>query len=845
MKIYSRYKLTVLLIVLFGQVHAQINRLNSSVSVSQPLTPEKAYLHTDKPYYGAGDTIWFKGYTVTGDNRLSGISGLLHVELINTGNEIVRSLKLPMVWGLAYGDIPLPDTLAAGSYRLRAWTNWQRNFGPEYFFDRKLDIINAIAIKTGNNGIKTKEKATSNAVNEKVRNNAKTAPADLQFFPEGGYLVNGIPSKIAFKAIGSDGLSREVSGTILDENNNEITKFASSHLGMGLFVLLPQAGKKYSAKVNYPNGDSKTLALPAIRDAGYVMQVNNTNADNIKFRVIPVNADEHFSLKVQAGGETYYQVNSQPGKSLMTAEIPKDKLPSGIVKLMLYNSKNEPVNERQVFVYNPNDQLNIQISAAEKSNPLQKIKIDIDVKDKNNQPMSGNFSVAVINTTDVPINEDKETTIYSALLLTSGLKGYVEQPNYYFTANHINNAEIQAQLDNLLLTQGYGLYEQKLNTSIPTRAITLPTTQIAYQPEKDLNINGRISDLRKKPVANSKVYLVNKTNLQLTDTITDQEGRFSFDKLAFSGNAAFTIKVPTKGDRDNVIITVDNGPLPAVQVVALPADNAALQKYAQTSKAKYDEEVKYNIGGHTIMLKEVKVNRTRIQTDRQKAIERWTEYSGNLNGRGIADQVITAEDLEQFGGINLADKLTGRLAGVEFSEGVPYLVRAQNRLTQEKPVMGVILNGAPVGEVKNGGGWAYLVQNIPPSAIASIEVLRSINYSAIYGSTGGAGVLVVTTKHGGQDRLPDEKPSGVLDFNFNGYTINHTFYSPQYKAANTAPQTDLRNTIYWNPIVEIDKTGRAVFEYFNSLKKGDYRVVVEGVGLNGGIGRAVYQYKVD
>src|SRR5471030_929456 len=108
---------------------------------------EKVYLHLDKRYFGAGDTIWFKGYAVTGaDHVLSTISGILNVDLINSNNYIVQSIKLPMVSGLSYGDFALPDTLTEGRYRIRAWTNWMRNFGEEYFYDRDIDIINAVKV---------------------------------------------------------------------------------------------------------------------------------------------------------------------------------------------------------------------------------------------------------------------------------------------------------------------------------------------------------------------------------------------------------------------------------------------------------------------------------------------------------------------------------------------------------------------------------------------------------------------------------------------------------------------------------------------------------------------------
>src|ERR1700761_8244943 len=109
---------------------------------------EKVYLHLDKPFYAAGDTIWFKGYVLVGqEHKLTSISYVLNVDLINQQNSIIRSIKLPMVSGLTRGDFALPDTLEEGNYRIRAYTNWMRNSGAEYFFDRNLRVGNAVRNK--------------------------------------------------------------------------------------------------------------------------------------------------------------------------------------------------------------------------------------------------------------------------------------------------------------------------------------------------------------------------------------------------------------------------------------------------------------------------------------------------------------------------------------------------------------------------------------------------------------------------------------------------------------------------------------------------------------------------
>src|SRR5690606_27444326 len=90
---------------------------------------EKVYLHLDKPYYGVGDDIWFKGYVTIGAyNQLSGLSKILYVDLVGPGDHAVQSIRLPLIAGVTISDFRLTDSLDEGNYRIRAYTNWMRNF---------------------------------------------------------------------------------------------------------------------------------------------------------------------------------------------------------------------------------------------------------------------------------------------------------------------------------------------------------------------------------------------------------------------------------------------------------------------------------------------------------------------------------------------------------------------------------------------------------------------------------------------------------------------------------------------------------------------------------------------
>src|ERR1700727_1437146 len=153
----------------------------SAFSENHPV--EKAYLQFDKPWYAAGDTIYFKAYvTAGGQHRLSNISGILHVDLINTKNKIDRSIKLKSDSGITWGDFALPDSLPAGNYRIRAYTQWMRNDGENDFFEKTIAIGAVKPVKIPESLVKPP------ALNLKP---------DIQFLPEGGNLIAGIDTKVA------------------------------------------------------------------------------------------------------------------------------------------------------------------------------------------------------------------------------------------------------------------------------------------------------------------------------------------------------------------------------------------------------------------------------------------------------------------------------------------------------------------------------------------------------------------------------------------------------------------------------------------------------------------------
>ncbi len=780
---------------------------------------EKVYLHMDKPYYSSGDTIWFKGYAVAGSNHTpSTISGIMYAELINSNKQIIQSLKLPVGNGLTQGSFILPVTLPGGNYHIRAYTNWMRNASDAYFFDKNIKIIKPSSGK------------------DNVPAAAGITDVDVQFFPESGSFINGIRTKIAYKAIASNGLGINVKGVVLDEQNNEVAALTDNHLGMGYFILTPIAGKSYKVKVSYLNNQSKIFDLPVANNNGYALSIDNIISDNVDVKIIAAGSANiaDVTLIAQSGGKIYFAGKGSADKSTLIASIPKSRFPSGIIQFTLLSAEGEALNERLIFIQNP-DLLNISLNTVKSTYaPREKVAIDLNVKTPGGLPVVGSFSVAVVNETDVAVNELTENTILSNLLLTSDIKGYVEQPNYYFT--NVSKKTIM-DLDALMLTQGYHRFDWKKlrNSEMPV---------ITYAPEDELIISGKLVTNSNKPVARGKVSLLSTEGGAMLDTITNNQGHFVFDRLTFADSTRMVLQGLNSNGNDNVKVLLDDNAPPSTTTSIIPdnLNNELDQTYIARNKKIYDDKLKYGIiaDRNSTLLNEVKIVGMSVEEEKKRALA----YSSNLNGPGNADQIIYADNL-LIGCTDFMTCLTGRLTGVERikdSLGNDIFVSLRSsRLGQSNTSVGmaVIYNGIFIYPGQVGG----FLRDLNMSTISTVEVLRTSTLLATYGSKGGNGLIIITSKHGADINLDYVKSSKVLKFTPKGYYRTREFYSPKYDVAN-AQKPDFRTTIYWKPMIQTNKDGYDKLEYFNA-DKGTYRVVVEGINNEGQIGRQVYRYKVE
>lgn len=889
---------TLLQSICFAQKNSDstdaLNRLLQNLDRYQKTYPqEKVYLHMDKPYYVAGEDIWFKAYvTVSQFNFLSAVSKIMYVELINNQNEIVESRRLPVISGLAIGDFKLPDTLGEGSYRIRAYTNWMRNFDEDKFFDRTFVIGNSFSNglitsseftysedekkrKVGHAVIRLKDlkglPVSNRAVNYEIRldpkssakgkasfdgqgvlnldfaskdkinisqgvivlniDNADAPPIvkyipiqkkdmapSIQFYPEGGVLLSNAINKIGFKALDEEGKGAKVKG-VIERAGQQVTTFASDHNGIGNLSFSPEKGGTYQAIVDFGNGKTVKTNLPASSAEGFTMAVNNSLKEAIWLQITAspnmING-QSLSVVAQNNGQVFFAAKSKLNKAEMAINIPKKNIPSGVIHFSLFDEKMNVLAARAVFNLNEADVLPIEVKADKNSYARrEKVAVAIKTLGANDSSRVGSFSIAVTNMDKVTDSAKAETNIFSSLLLSAEAKGYIEKPGYYFKDD---NATIRRQLDNLMLTQtaDRSFWEDIKKGEFP---------EISYQSEKEIRISGTVTKSNGDPVDKAKVTVISPQNVStVLDTVTGSDGRFNFDKIIFYDSTNFVVQARDARGKKNVEIKLDQVPRQQVSQNKNSPDitidaNRSLGRYLDNAEKSFSELQKYGFLERSIVLEEVEIN------DKKKDP---AKYSANLNGPGRADQLISGDEVFFNGCPTLDMCLNGRLVGVVFRNGVPYSTRSQNQPMQ------IILDGMYMD--------ASALNIIQPADVASVEVLRTIGNTAIYGSYGGGGILIITTRRGDQPRnySRDLYTPGITTFSPQGFYEIRTFSAPDYSSREIKSEMkDLRSTIYWKPDVVTDDKGTAEISFYTADEPGVYQIVVEGLDTEGHLARSI------
>ncbi|MGY4386296.1 hypothetical protein ACVWYN_003347 [Pedobacter sp. UYP24] len=657
---------------------------------------------------------------------------------------------------------------------------------------------------------------------------------DLQFMPEGGKLVAGLRSVIGFKAIAEDGKGMFVEGNILDKAEKVVGSFSAVHNGMGSFEFTPLEGESYSAKITSPAGAIKPYNLPKAAKEGIALTIQNLEGSSFVTLKLATTAkgfiaDSTYYLIGTTRGKVYYSAKMK--QEDQTLNIPKATFPTGMTHFTLLKGT-QPVNERVIFI-NHHEKLDITLAASKPSyGKREPVELAILVKDRTGAPVKGSFSMAVTDNSQVRADSVGNNGIDVSLLLNSNLTGTIESPSYYLGTGK----NVTADLDNLMLTQGWTDYDWKMVFNFPKK--------IPFGAEDGNKITGFVRSLLDKPVAKAQVLISSQKPSFLVTTFTDSLGRYTFKDFPKIDTGSFFIqartpkgKIMTTGE-----VTVDRFQAPKLPrgfpEVVMPwyvnSDSTQLRNFANRVAKNAAED---GFAGEGLQLDEVSIKATKI-------------IAGSLNpyGPGKSDLAFDAADIKESGTANLYQLLKQKVPGFkviydyENSKGAPtirigkYVVSSGDINIDGRPLQLRVDHDWLVDDLKDGLG-EYTLANIK-----GIEVIysRKFTVQTVDNSPGyrdyNFAKIEITTLNGKGWYVPVH--NDVVYYRPLPGVTQKQFYSPKYTVNSPKGQDDYRSTIFWEPNIITDANGKATVSFYTSDSTGAYTISFEGTDMKGGLGSA-------
>lgn len=742
---------------------------------SQEETPsecrELLYLQTDKGIYETGEDLWFKTYTLDAQSlALSDRSKTLFVEMLNAKDSIVWQEKYPILSGIAGGHIYVNKDLKEGDYRIHAYTRFSfLNDTLRPVYPKKIRVIKSIAYK-GTNTPQEKDQPV----------------ARFSFFPEGGYLVDGIPTKVAFKALDAKGMPAKVAGRLL-ENGKDIAKLESVHDGMGFVFILPIKGASYKAVLS----DGREFPFAEVVSSGLSVHLRKQTDEYLEFLLSQPKGAAAQAIKLEGkmrGGLCCTATGTLSER--LKIRIPLKEFPmQGIAEFTLYNADGQPMAERLVYVH-PERKLHIELNTdSARYFTRGKGKLNVKVTDEAGNPVQAHLGLSIFDRAYQ--NELNPENMLSYCYLSTEIKGNIHNPAYYFDSN---NKDRQAALDLLLLTQGWRRY-------VWEKADTAMLADCFLSDE----IRGKqiIGKKKQKELANGgQLIQVSGPSTKSQFIIVDSLGRFTVSTdqmIALRGGYVYLKPMLDKDEYKPSIV---------VEESFYKADS--LRKSCQSFFACMNP---------SLVVSDLALDYPVISQD-----------SSIL----LSEITVTGKKGRIF-----RDKMMGRLDSLaQISIGVSWVCGC-------KSDCGTFLNDYKgYSHHPIGCPGAPPKKRVPP---VIGETYALIKYEPV-GKKGGwnDGWIITAMDHvtyQGEEFTEEELLRMNNLWRVKGYYGTREFYQPDELDVQS-PLPDARNVLLWKPDIITDEKGEAEVEFFCSYINTNFMGVIEGTDGIGNIGTSQCEFRV-
>lgn len=748
---------------------------------------EKIFLHLDRPLYACGETMWFKVYNVDGTlHQPISISKVAYVEVLDAANKPVLQAKVALEKGIGNGSFVLPMSLTSGNYRVRGYTNWMKNFGPELYFEQPVTIVNTFR------QLNDKEIAAS------------TADYAIQFYPEGGNLVAGVANKVAFKATDTKtGKGVSFYGELYDQQGKVVTSFTPHRFGIGQFTFTPAGSTKYTAVIKLANNQRVSTPLPKVYTQGYTLQLADLDQNRLKLTINQVGQPgEQVYLLGHARQIVTVSEVATINQGSATFLVDKRTLAEGTTHFTVFNSQKQPVCERLYFKH-PIQRLQLKVGANKQQyGTREKVELNLLA----NTATEADLSLAVYKLD--ALQGAPESNIESYLWLTSDLKGTVEQASYYLSGEGETDQEA---IDNLMLTHGWSRFRWE---SILGKEPAVHTNVPEYSGHW---INGRVTNrVTGNPEAGVTTFMSSPGKLiRLYNSISDANGLIHYEVKDLYGEKDIVVQSDFTKDStyhfevfNPFSVNYSTTRLPAFQVSeALKHELTLRHVQLQTQHAYYPNYT----------------NRFRLA-----GIDSVAFY-------GRADEQYFLDDYKRFK--VMEEVMREYVPGVQVRRRngrfhFMVLDRSHRSFLKGNPM--VLLDGVPVFNIDK-------IMAFDPLKVKKLEVITSKFFNGPLAYDG-----LVSYKTYGGDLAGFELDPRALMQAYEGLQLQREFYAPKYETEElrNSRLADFRNLLHWQPTIKMQAGKEHRVEFYTSDQPGTYLVVVQGITPDGAAGSETYTFTV-
>ncbi|WP_018619480.1 hypothetical protein [Spirosoma luteum] len=742
---------------------------------------EKLFVHTDQAGYLTGETLWFSIYYVDGTyHKPLDISRVAYLELLDKEGRSVVQTKVALTTGGGNGSLFLPASLRSGLYRMRAYTNWMKNFSADYFFEKNLTIVNPFT---------PIDPPLPKAITD----------YDIQFFPEGGNLVQGLASKVAFKVADSTGHGIPVRGWLMSGQSDTLVRFASHKFGMGTFRFTPTANTTYRVLMQDESGRSFMRSLPSIQPQGYVMRLEEAPGDKLTITVSTtvdgasaVYLFAHTRNAIKAA--EMHSIQGQSGQGETTFTLDKNVLGEGISHFTVFDASQQPVCERLYFKRPTPVAISLKTSQPTYASRT-KVMLDMSVQAPANNSHQTKLSVAVYRLDSLATTHSEN--ILSYLWLMADLSGSIESPAYYLQEE---SDAVKQATDNLMLTHGWRRFrwsDMLQNTPAPVNAFT---------PE--INgpiIQGTVTDpVSGKPLSNRLTYLSTPGKpIRLYVSRSDSLGRIRFEMQDFYGTKNIIVQTTPKDSLDKLTIT--NPFIESTSLLSLPPLMLPESRADQLLSRSVAMQVQSTFWGD------------RAGQYRGPVVDS-TAFYGKPSESYLLDTYTRFPRMEEV----LREYVLGVMPRKRQGRFHLDVLNAPYRAIFEQSPL-VMIDGVPVFDMEK-------VIDFSPLKIKQLDVVTNaylISPALFYG------VISFMTYKGDLAGFPLD--TRLLKLDYDGLQRQREFYAPRYdRPASRLP--DGRTLLYWNPALKTSAQGKTQLDFYTSDQTGTYVVEVNGLTNEGHAG---------